>query len=121
MVERPGITFCDVVTSRRRMEHVHRDRARGRPACLEDPRRRGVVGAVLDHLDEAMRGHASHGLQLWDAMLSATAERAGCRLVLTENFQDGRSLERVLFADPFDAENARLLDRAFPSTNGASP
>ena len=80
-----------------------------------------MVGATPDDLDEAMRAHASHGLQFWDAMLWATAKRAGCRLILTEDCQDGRNLEGVLFADPFKPENARLLDLALPSPNGASP
>jgi predicted nucleic acid-binding protein len=80
-----------------------------------------VVGAMPDDLDEAMRAHASHGLQFWDAMLWATAKRAGCRLILTDDFQDGRTLEGVLFVDPFKPENARLLDLALPPTIGSSP
>ena len=122
MAERPGITTYEVVTSLRGMDHVLGDRRpRGQPALLDDPRRRGVVGAIPDDLDEAMRAHASHGPQFWDAMLWAPTERTGCRLILTEDFQDGRSLEGALFADPFKAENARRLDLALPSTNGASP
>jgi len=80
-----------------------------------------VVGAIPDDLDEAMRAHVSYGLQFWDAMLWATARRAGCRLILSEDFQDGRSLEGVTFLDPFNPANARLLDLALPPTNGADP
>ena len=80
-----------------------------------------VAAAIPDDLEEAMRAHASHGLSFWDAMLWATARRAGCRLILTEDFQDGRSLEGVTFLDPFNPANARLLDLALPSTNGADP
>ena len=80
-----------------------------------------VAAAIPDDLEEAMRAHAVHGLPFWDAMLWATAKRAGCRLILSEDFQDGRNLEGVLFADPFKPENARLLDLALPPTNGASP
>ncbi len=80
-----------------------------------------IVAAIPEDLDEAMRAHASHGLQFWDAMLWATAKRAGCRLILSEDFQDGRPLEGVLFVNPFNADNARLLDLALPPTIGSSP
>ena len=47
-------------------------------------------------------------------MLWATARRAGCRLLLSEDFQDGRDLGGVLFANPFDPANRKLLDLALP-------
>jgi predicted nucleic acid-binding protein len=34
-------------------------------------------------------------------MLWATARRAGCRLIVTEDFQDGRELGGVRFVNPF--------------------
>jgi len=80
-----------------------------------------VVPAAPEDLDAALVANERHHLQFWDAMLWATARRAGCRLILSEDFQDGRSLEGVLFADPFNAENARLLDLALPTTIGSSP
>ena len=80
-----------------------------------------VAAAKAEDLEEAMRAHASHNLQFWGAMLWATARRAGCRLILSEDFQDGRSLEGVLFADPFKPENAKLIDLALPATNGTTP
>lgn len=45
-------------------------------------------------------------------MLWATARRAGCRLLLSEDLQDGRFLGGVLFRNPFamsDAEVELLL------------
>ena len=80
-----------------------------------------LVPAAPEDLDSALAANERHGLQFWDAMLWATAKRAGCRLILTEDFQDGRNLEGVIFADPFNADNAKLLDLALPSTNGADP
>jgi predicted nucleic acid-binding protein len=42
-------------------------------------------------------------------MLWATARRAGCRLIVTEDFQDGRELRGVWFVNPFgDALPPRL-------------
>ncbi len=51
-------------------------------------------------------------------MLWATARRAGCRLLLSEDFQDGRDLGGVLFLNPFDPANRRLLDLALPELGG---
>lgn len=59
-----------------------------------------VVSSEAD-LDEAMRAHTSYNTPLWDAMLWATARRAGCTLLLTEDFQDGRNLEGVIIRNPF--------------------
>jgi predicted nucleic acid-binding protein len=54
-----------------------------------------------------------HGLPYRDAMLWATVQQAGCRLLLSEDFQDGRTLGQVTFVDPFEPRNSALLDQAF--------
>jgi predicted nucleic acid-binding protein len=56
-----------------------------------------------------------HGLSFWDAMLWATANRAGRRVLLSQDFQDGRRLDGVLFVDPFAAANRKLVDLALPA------
>ena len=38
-------------------------------------------------------------------MLWATAKRAGCRMLFSEDLQDGRRLGDVLFVNPFDPAN----------------
>ncbi len=71
-----------------------------------------VIPASIDDTLEALDAHRLHGLQFWDAMLWATARRAGCRLLLSEDLQDGRVLGGVLFRNPFhlnEAEIAALL------------
>lgn len=76
---------------------------------------RGAVplcGATAQALDDAIEAHRRHRLAFWDAMLWATVQQAGCSLLLTENFQDGRRLGAVTFVDPFAPANAALLDRA---------
>jgi predicted nucleic acid-binding protein len=70
-----------------------------------------VEYASLDDLDTAMRGVREHGLSFWDAMLWATARRAGARVLVSEDFQDGRVIEGVRIVNPFAAHNAALLDR----------
>jgi len=80
-----------------------------------------IIEHRLDDLDTAIAAVGAHQIAFWDAMLWATARRAGCRLILTENFQDGRTLEGVQFLDPFKPENARLLDLVLPPTSGTTP
>jgi predicted nucleic acid-binding protein len=79
-----------------------------------------VIEHRLDDLDAAIAVVGAHQIAFWDAMLWATAKRAGCRMILTVDFQDGRTLEGVTFVDPFQPENARLLDLALPPTNGGN-
>lgn len=71
-----------------------------------------VVESTLEDVTFAMEHHASNGLQFWDAVLWATAKRAGCTMLLTEDFQDGRTLDGVTFRNPF-AMNGDELDALF--------
>lgn len=73
-----------------------------------------VVAAEPGDLAEALRAAAAHGFQYWDAMLWATVRRAGCRMILTEDMQDGRELEGVMFVSPFNPDNRKLVDLALP-------
>jgi len=61
-------------------------------------------------LVDAMEAVDVHNLAFWDAMLWATARRAGCRAVLSEDFQDGRELGGVVFLNPLAAPSSPLLD-----------
>ena len=56
-----------------------------------------------------------HGMSFWDALLWATADRIGVRYLLSEDYQDGRTLGGVTFVDPFKGENQRLLAEILPS------
>jgi predicted nucleic acid-binding protein len=73
-----------------------------------------VTAAQPDRLDVAMEAVALHGLSFWDAMLWATAKAAGCRLILSEDGQDGRDLDGVVLLNPFNPANAKLIDLALP-------
>jgi predicted nucleic acid-binding protein len=62
-----------------------------------------VVHALPWDLTDAIAIHQDHNIPFWDAMLWATARRAGCTLLLSEDFQDGRVLGGVTFRNPFTA------------------
>jgi predicted nucleic acid-binding protein len=71
-----------------------------------------IHAADATTLPDAMEAVIRHRLPFWDAMLWAAVQQAGCGLLLTEDFQDGRRLGAVTFVNPFDPANAELLDRA---------
>jgi predicted nucleic acid-binding protein len=73
--------------------------------------------ADLRAFDGALAATRQHRLPFWDAMLWATVQQAGCRLLLSEDFRDGRSLGAVTFVNPFEPSNAKLLARALPRTD----
>jgi predicted nucleic acid-binding protein len=50
-----------------------------------------------------------HQLDIWDAVILAVCEEAGCRLLLSEDFQDGFAWGGITVVDPFAAEPHPLL------------
>jgi len=74
------------------------------------------VHAVIDEdLPAALDAVRVHKLAFWDAMLWATGRRIGVRYLLSEDFQDGRTLEGVRFVNPFNAANDPLIDSILPA------
>jgi predicted nucleic acid-binding protein len=68
-----------------------------------------VQEALLADVQDAIRVHREHGISFWDGMLWSVTRRAGARILLSEDFQDGRDLEGVRFVDPFAERNAGIL------------
>jgi predicted nucleic acid-binding protein len=57
----------------------------------------------------AMDLAADHGLSIWDAIILAAAADRGCRLLLSEDMQDGFTWRGLTVADPFAAACHPLL------------
>jgi len=74
-----------------------------------------VIAADEDCLADAMWAVRQHRLSFWDAMLWAAAKGAGCRLLISEDFDDGQAIGPVTFVDPFQDHNAVLLGAALPA------
>ena len=51
-----------------------------------------------------------HQLPMWDALVLAVAAENRCRLLLSEDFQNGFTWRGVTVADPFAAQRSPLLD-----------
>jgi predicted nucleic acid-binding protein len=59
---------------------------------------------------KVMRARDLIARAFWDAMLWASARRAGVRHLLTEDLQDGFALQGVTFINPFNRQNDQLID-----------
>ena len=73
-----------------------------------------VVVADEATLETAMTAVRDHKLQCWDAMLWATVRRAGCRILLSEDRNDGEDIGGVKIVNPLKPENRSILDVALP-------
>ena len=62
----------------------------------------------------ALDAVSAHRLAFWDAMLWASAQRAGVRHLLAEDLQDGFVLQGVTFINPFKQKNDQLIDELLP-------
>lgn len=69
-----------------------------------------IVPAGLADVADSMRVQRDHGLAFWDAMIWSVARRVGARALISEDLQDGRSLEGVVFINPFAPQNAVRID-----------
>jgi len=60
-------------------------------------------------LSSAIDLAVQHKLRIWDAVILAAADEAHCRLMLSEDLQDGFTWRGVTVANPFAARKNALL------------
>ena len=101
--------FYSVVTRKKMMHAAFAARSLEQLAGLYP-----TCGADADCVQTGAEASRKHGLSFWDAVLWATVRKAGCRILITEDYQDGRQLDGVVFLNPFLAKNASLVDAALP-------
>jgi predicted nucleic acid-binding protein len=75
----------------------------GRSAVLDWQDAYSVADTTHAVLLEAMELATSHQFTLWDAIILAVAAQAGCRLLLSEDMQDGFVWRGVTVRNPFTA------------------
>ena len=73
-----------------------------------------VVAADEAALEAALAAVRDHKLQFWDAMLWSTVRRAGCRILFSEDRNDGEEIGGVRIVNPLKAGNRSILDLALP-------
>ncbi len=45
--------------------------------------------------------HRLHGFSFWDALILRSAQQSGCRVLLSEDFQEGREIDGIQIVNPF--------------------
>jgi predicted nucleic acid-binding protein len=73
-----------------------------------------VHAAGEEDLMAALTMVRDHRLAFWDALMCATASRAGLHYLLSEDMQDGRQLGNLTIINPFRPGNAEVIDRILP-------
>lgn len=71
-----------------------------------------VTGFSLELLRRAWYWMDHARISYWDALILASAERAGCQCLLTEDFQHGRQYGTVRAIDPFRSEPTGFFSAA---------
>lgn len=72
-----------------------------------------VIDTTSDILLKAADLSAEHNLQIWDAVIVCAASQAGCRLLLSEDMQDGFMWGGVTVVNPFAAKPHPLVAALF--------
>lgn len=63
--------------------------------------------AAIDKASELARAHR---LQFWDGVVCAAAMAAGAKVLMTEDMQDGRTIDGLRLINPFAAANAEAIE-----------
>jgi predicted nucleic acid-binding protein len=68
-----------------------------------------VIETSAAHIMAAGAFAERYSLQLWDSIIWQVARSAGANFLITEDLQDGLSLEGMTVIDPFNPENDPIL------------
>ncbi|MEO5800476.1 MAG: PIN domain-containing protein [Gemmatimonadales bacterium] len=107
------LTACTVVLG----EFVHVLTHRGKRSASEARR---AVSEICDAIPPSVTSVAAfamalnlavdHRLGIWDALILASAAESGCRLLLSEDYQEGFSWNGVTVTSPFRSPRHPLLE-----------
>jgi predicted nucleic acid-binding protein len=68
-----------------------------------------LIATDWSHVFAAAQFSRKHGFQLWDSIIWHAARSAGAAVLVSEDLQDGFSMDGMTVLDPFAASNARRL------------
>lgn len=60
-----------------------------------------VVPIDVPAIQRAVSIHQQHKISFWDALIIASAEKGGCRLLWSEDLQDGQVIAGIRIRNPF--------------------
>lgn len=75
------------------------------------------IETTHDILLSAMDLASDHQLRIWDAIILSAAAETGCRLLLSEDLQDGFTWHGVSVTNPFSESRHALLVAALEDAN----
>ena len=92
------------------------------PAALEEAIRQARVyqtafltpPTTADMINKASDLAHAHHLHFWDGVVCAVSTRAGANALLTEDLQDGRTIDGLRLLNPFSSANSRAVDELLP-------
>lgn len=99
--------FYNVLTRKARWT-----RSTARDAVIAAQDNLTAIEASSTTLTAAMDLCVDHEFSIWDALILATAADAGCRLLLSEDMQDGFVWRGLTIVNPFSAKRNPLLEAA---------
>ena len=67
-----------------------------------------TTDAILNKAAETAR---AHHLQFWDCVVCAASGQGGAKVLLTEDMQDGRTIDGLRLVNPFVPANTQLIDQ----------
>jgi predicted nucleic acid-binding protein len=70
-----------------------------------------LVATTQEVMETATRLACDHHLRIWDAVIMSAAARGGCRLLLSEDMQDGFTWSGMTVVNPFATSPHPLLAR----------
>lgn len=77
-----------------------------------------VFDVTPDVILEAVRGVRDYAFNFWDAQIWAVARLHGIRVIFSEDFNPGSTIEKVAFVNPFTIDFDPQLLQSLPSTYG---
>lgn len=79
-----------------------------------------VVSSTRETFEDAVTLATRHKMQIWDALIVTTAQAAGCRVLLSEDMDEGCEHEGLIVLNPFaETPHPRLkaLLQSLPETH----
>ena len=70
-----------------------------------------VIETRLETMTNAVDLATAHRLGIWDSLILASAAQGGCRLLLSEDLQEGFTWHGVTVANPFAPRRHPLLEK----------
>ncbi len=60
-----------------------------------------VTEIDLPLVKRAINTHKNYGISYWDSLIVSAAERTGCDMILSEDFNEGQKYNGILVENPF--------------------